>query len=86
MADPTVGSLRRFAKVSSDCVSQAAQNLGVQTSAEVSSALVDDVSFRLRQVAEVSHAAREIYVLHGKGGITLHGYKKLRGCRSVYCI
>ena len=58
MADVSEGSLRRFAKVSSDCVSQAAQNLGVQTSAEVSSALVDDVSFRLRQVTEVSQLAR----------------------------
>jgi len=46
--------LKRFAKVSPDCVLQAAQNLGIQTSNEVSDALVDDVSFRVRQITDVS--------------------------------
>ncbi len=46
--------LRRFSKVSSNFVFQAAQNLGIQLSNEVSSALVDDVSFRVRHITDVS--------------------------------
>lgn len=54
MATSNAAQLRRFSKVSSDCVFQAAQNLGIQTSNEVSSALVDDVSFRVRHITDVS--------------------------------
>ncbi len=54
MATTNVARLKRFSKVSSDCVFQAAQNLGIQTSNEVSSALVEDVSFRVRHITDVS--------------------------------
>ena len=53
LQDGDVG-IRRFAKLSPDSVNHCAQNLGIQTSQEVSSALVDDASFRIRQVTDVS--------------------------------
>ncbi len=50
------GWLKKFSNFSSGCVFQAAQNLGIQTSAgtEVSTALVEDVSFWIRHVTDVS--------------------------------
>ncbi len=56
MAGYDEGWLKKFSNFSSGCVFQAAQNLGIQTSAgtEVSTALVEDVSFWIRHVTDAS--------------------------------
>ena len=44
---------QRFTRLSADSVRLCADNVGVQTTPEVSNALVDDVSFRIRQITDV---------------------------------
>ena len=46
--------VRRFVRLPEDCVSLCAENLGIQASREVTGALVEDTSFRIRQVTQVS--------------------------------
>ena len=45
---------RRFVRLSPESVRHCAENIGIQVSSEVSNALVEDVSFRIRQVTDVS--------------------------------
>ena len=45
---------RRYVRLPEDCVSLCMENLGIQASREVTSVLVEDVSFRIRQVTKVS--------------------------------
>ena len=45
---------RRYVRIPEECISLCAENLGIQTSREVTGALVEDVSFRIRQVTQVS--------------------------------
>ena len=45
---------KRFVRLSSESIRLCAERIGIQTSAEVSSALVEDVSFRIRQITDVS--------------------------------
>ena len=49
---------KRFVRLPSESVRLCAERVGVQISPEVSNALVEDVSFRIRQITDVS--------LHGK--------------------
>ena len=44
---------RRYVRIPEECISLCAENLGIQTSREVTGALVEDVSFRIRQVTQV---------------------------------
>ena len=44
-----------YVRLPEDCVSLCAENLGIQTSREVTSSLVEDVSFRVRQVVNVRY-------------------------------
>ena len=46
---------KRFVRLSPESVRNCAENLGIQVSPDVSSALVEDVSFRIRQVTDVSY-------------------------------
>ena len=48
-----VARARRYVRLPEECVSLCTENLGIQTSGEVTSALVEDVSFRIRQVTKV---------------------------------
>lgn len=84
LQDADVG-IRRFAKLSPDSVNHCAQNLGVQTSRDVSYALVDDVSFRIRQVTDVSACtytyrqeqfitSQDMHVLASICYISVHSY------------
>ena len=45
---------RRHIRLPADSVSMCAENLGIQPSQEVTSSLVEDVSFRIRQLTDVS--------------------------------
>jgi transcription initiation factor TFIID subunit 6 len=45
---------RRYVRLPEDCVSLCTENLGIQASREVTSVLVEDVSFRIRQVTKVA--------------------------------
>ena len=45
---------RRYVRLPEDCVSLCMENLGIQASRDVTSSLVEDVSFRIRQVTNVS--------------------------------
>ena len=45
---------RRYVRLPEDCVSLCTENLGIQASREVTSVLVEDVSFRIRQITKVS--------------------------------
>lgn len=44
---------RRYVRIPEECISLCAENLGTQISREVTGALVEDVSFRIRQVTQV---------------------------------
>ena len=44
----------RYARLSADSVTLCAENVGVQASQEVASSLVEDVSFRIRQLTDVN--------------------------------
>lgn len=44
----------RYARLSTDSVTLCAENLGVQASQEVASSVVEDVSFRIRQLTDVN--------------------------------
>lgn len=48
------GDTRRYVRLPEDCVSLCAENLGIQASREVTSSLVEDASFRIRQTTKVS--------------------------------
>lgn len=45
---------KRFIRIPTDSVRLCAERIGIQTSPEVSNALVEDVSFRIRQITDVS--------------------------------
>jgi transcription initiation factor TFIID subunit 6 len=45
---------RRYVRIPEECISLCAENLGIQTSREVTGALVEDVSFRIRQVTQLA--------------------------------
>ena len=45
---------KRFIRMPSESIRLCAERIGIQTSTEVSNALVEDVSFRIRQIADVS--------------------------------
>ena len=45
---------KRFVRMSSESVRLCAERIGIQTSPEVSNALIEDVSFRIRQITDVS--------------------------------
>ena len=44
----------RYARLSAESVTRCAESLDVQASQEVASSLVEDVSFRIRQLTDVS--------------------------------
>lgn len=44
---------RRHIRLPAESVSLCAENLGIQTSQEVTSSVVEDVSFRIRQLTDV---------------------------------
>lgn len=56
---------RRYVRLPEDCVSLCMENLGIQASREVTSVLVEDVSFRIRQVTKVSQLDSGVYVWTG---------------------
>ena len=45
---------KRFIRLPSESIRLCAERVGIQTSAEVSNALMEDVSFRIRQITDVS--------------------------------
>ena len=55
---------KRYTRLPSDSVSLCAENLGIQASQEVASSVVEDVSFRIRQLTDVK--ASEIIDLSSK--------------------
>ena len=59
--EPSAGRARRYVRLPEDCVSLCMEKLGIQASREVTNALVEDVSFRIRQVTKVS-PSREVLV------------------------
>ena len=79
--------VRRYVRLPEDCISLCAENLGVQASREVTAALVEDVSFRIRQVTQVRLAtvwgrARRVRSLTAAGsGVhqTLQPQESLQG-------
>ena len=50
----TEAAEKRFIRLPSESIRLCAERVGIQTSAEVSTALVEDVSFRIRQITDVS--------------------------------
>ena len=50
----TEAAEKRFIRLPSESIRLCAERIGIQTSAEVSNTLVEDVSFRIRQVTDVS--------------------------------
>lgn len=48
-----LGAAKRYIRLPADSVSLCAESLGIRASREVTSAVVEDVSFRIRQLTDV---------------------------------